>query len=152
MKASIKKVKAFTTQEIVELDLIQLVKDLLASKDYRAKFLVRFLMWQVSTQVKAARLSRGWSQQKLANIAGIHYHTIIRLENPQTCLNTTINTLLKIAHAFDCGLIVRFIAYSELLKFIYEIQGVNILERITPRTSEDILERIELETWAKQKS
>lgn len=64
-------------------------------------------------QIRVNREQRGLSQKGLAQLMGTRQSAISRLEDSEVA-NPTIETLLKVAEAFDCALIVRFAPYSEL--------------------------------------
>lgn len=115
--------------EIAEIDLRQLAEDL-HGKDFRDAYLDSSLCWIVRTQVRLIREDRGWSQEELAEKAGISFPTINRIENLQiTSFAPKIGTLLKIAAAFDCALIVRFEAWSDYLRWLSYVKqkGVDAL-------------------------
>jgi transcriptional regulator with XRE-family HTH domain len=57
------------------------------------------------------REKRGWTQEAMAGKLGTTQNTISRLENPRTG-KPTIKTLLRIARAFDVGLLVRFVPFG----------------------------------------
>jgi len=65
----------------------------------------------VPFQLRAIRERRGWTQEKLAEKIGTTQNTISRLENPKTS-KPTIKTLLRLANAFDVGLLVRFVPFG----------------------------------------
>src|SRR5258707_15502158 len=65
----------------------------------------------VPFQLRAIRERRGWTQERLAEKIGTTQNTISRLENPKTS-KPTIKTLLRLAHAFDVGLLVRFVPFG----------------------------------------
>lgn len=62
-------------------------------------------------QLRAMRVQRGWTQEALADKLGTTQNTVSRLENPKTG-KPTIKTLLRIAQAFDVGLLVRFVPFG----------------------------------------
>jgi transcriptional regulator with XRE-family HTH domain len=65
--------------------------------------------WQISINRKA----RGLTQKQLAEKVGTTQTSITRWEDP--CYGRhSIGALVKIAHAFDCALLVRLIPYSKL--------------------------------------
>jgi transcriptional regulator with XRE-family HTH domain len=65
----------------------------------------------VPFQLRAMRESREWTQEKLAEKLKTTQNTVSRLENPKTS-RPTITTLLRIARAFDVGLLVRFVPFG----------------------------------------
>jgi transcriptional regulator with XRE-family HTH domain len=67
------------------------------------------IAWQVSIN----RKSRELTQKQLAEKIGTTQTSITRWEDP--CYGRhSIGALVKIAHAFDCALLVRLIPYSKL--------------------------------------
>ena len=65
----------------------------------------------VPFQLRAMREKRGWTQETLAEKLGTTQNTVSRLENPRTS-KPTITTLLRVASAFDVGLLVRFVPFG----------------------------------------
>lgn len=73
----------------------------------------------VRAQIRAMRESRGWSQEQLGaaiKSGGKEQPNLSRLENGREGY-FRIQTLLDIAEAFDVGLIVRFVPFSELAEW-----------------------------------
>ena len=62
-------------------------------------------------QIRAIREKRGWTQEELAQKIGTTQNTISRLENPRVG-KPNIQTLLRLAHAYDVGLLVRFVPFG----------------------------------------
>jgi transcriptional regulator with XRE-family HTH domain len=54
-------------------------------------------------KLKALRNQKGWSQEKLAQEAGISYHTLIKLEQ-SGIKNPRIETVIKLADALSVSL------------------------------------------------
>lgn len=67
----------------------------------------------IAWQIKVNRVKRGLTQQQLAQAIGSRQSAVARLEDAEYG-RASIPTLIKVAHAFDCALIVRLISYSEL--------------------------------------
>lgn len=67
----------------------------------------------IAWQIKANRRGRKISQKELAVRIGSKQAAISRLEDP-TYGKYSLETLIKVAHAFDCALSVRFISYAKL--------------------------------------
>ena len=65
-------------------------------------------------QIKLIREKNGWTQQALADRVGSHQPTIHQWENPDYG-NHTLNSLKSLASAFDLGLMVKFVPFSELV-------------------------------------
>jgi transcriptional regulator with XRE-family HTH domain len=63
---------------------------------------------EVREQIKALRKERGWTQQQLAERAGMEQATISAIENGHRGHRWSRRTLDKFAHAFGKKLVVRF--------------------------------------------
>jgi len=57
----------------------------------------------LANRIKELRKKSGWSQQKLAEKAGISYNTITKIEQGAATM-PTIQTMIKIADAFGISL------------------------------------------------
>ena len=57
----------------------------------------------LSNRLKELRKKSGWSQQKLAEKAGVSYNTITKIEQGAATM-PTIQTMIKIADAFGVSL------------------------------------------------
>jgi transcriptional regulator with XRE-family HTH domain len=69
----------------------------------------------LSAQIQALREHRDWTQEQLGTAAeGMKQTQVSRLENPDYS-GGTIKSLKRLANAFDLGLIVRFVKFSEFL-------------------------------------
>lgn len=86
----------------------------LKDKVFRSHFVSAQVRRLVTTQIRKLRESRNLTQGELGKLAGMKPNAISRLENPDYG-DFTVNTLLRIAAAFDVGLIVRFAPFSELI-------------------------------------
>ena len=67
-------------------------------------------------QIREMRESRGWSQGTLGERIGKPQNNISRIENNRDGY-LSIKTLLDIASAFDVGLLVKFVPFSEVLRW-----------------------------------
>ncbi len=86
----------------------------LRDKAYRAAYVASQIKIGLPFQTRALRQSKGWTQSQLADVAGMTQPRIAEIEKPgRRCLN--IETLLRLASAFDIGLEVRFVPFSELI-------------------------------------
>lgn len=61
----------------------------------------------VAGQIRALRLSRGWTQRELGERMGVAQAEVSRLENP-ACDTYTVGTLQRLAAALGVALEVRF--------------------------------------------
>lgn len=94
-----------------------------ARRDYAEMFLDS----SIALQIKSLRLQRGWSQEKLAEEAGLHQSQISKYEQV-THSGWTLETLKKVAKAFDLSLRVSFESFGTLLDE-YVKQSRSHLER-----------------------
>lgn len=92
-------------------ELISLLKD----KEYRDAFVEASIKIGVPAQIRVLRKQREWSEEKLADEAKMKQPAISRLEDP-TRGSVNLKTLLRIAAAFNVGLIVRFVPFGEMAK------------------------------------
>ena len=69
----------------------------------------------LSFQVWKLRQARGWTREQLAERSGIPKERIVHIEEPGRD-PLTIQTLKKLASAFDVGLLVQFVPFSQLVR------------------------------------
>jgi transcriptional regulator with XRE-family HTH domain len=100
-------------------DLIQRLKD----QEYRYLVNSVFNYWRLRTQIKALREQRGWTQAELARRAHMWQSEIARLENIYMPYDVRTSTLLRLAHAFDVCLIIRFEDWGSFIKEIFSVLG-----------------------------
>lgn len=70
-------------------------------------------------QIRALRKQRGWTQPKLATEAEMKQPRISNMERPGG-VHFTLETLRRLAEAFDVAFIVRFAPFSELLRWSHD--------------------------------
>ena len=63
--------------------------------------LVADLQANVGFNVRRLRRERGWSQERLAELSGIHVNTITRMERGE---DATVGTLIRLSAALECEL------------------------------------------------
>lgn len=80
----------------------------------------------IAKQIKDIRIDRGWTQEELGKRCGMKQSYIQRLETPYGAIRSTIDTLCRIAAAFDCGLELRFISWSEFVVYVLTITGSGV--------------------------
>lgn len=90
--------------------LIARIKD----KEHRDAFVSARIQVGIPLQIRALREQKGWSQQELADQAGVKQSWIATIENPNYS-GFSLKTLLKLASAFEIGLIVEFVPISNLV-------------------------------------
>lgn len=96
----------------------QQLNDLIKDKDFRREFVSDYVQEMLAVQIKELREHRQWSQQELGDAAeGMKQAQVSRLENPDYS-GATINSLKRLANAFDLGLVVSFVRFSEFVDWI----------------------------------
>ena len=91
-------------------------------------------------QIRGMRDREEWSQQELAGKAEMTQNAISRLENPFYG-KATITTLKRIAAVFDVALVVRFVPFSYLTKWVtgtpYEEHGLSMESSVIPSFAQE---------------
>lgn len=106
----------------------------LREKDYRDAFVAAQLRVGLPMQCRALRESREWTQPQLAEAAGMSQPRISEIERPgERKLN--IETLLRLASAFDVALQVKFVPFS---KFVDEDDALDLASFCIPPFEEDL--------------
>lgn len=90
----------------------RIVRDL-RNKEFRGAFVESLIADRLPAQIREMRLSRGWSQSELGRRAGKTQSFINRIERMDQPF-VAVRTLLEVAEAFDVGLKVCFVPFSEL--------------------------------------
>lgn len=96
----------------------------LADPEYRAGFVASLLNIQIPFQVRALLKSRAWTQEMLAKRTNMLQPRISGIVTPGKT-RPNIETLRRIAEAFDCGLLVKFVPFSELAKWSEDFDPEN---------------------------
>jgi transcriptional regulator with XRE-family HTH domain len=93
------------------------LKKRLQSKEHRIAFVSATVAQTIPLQMRALRLSkyRNWTQKQLSQIAQVKQSWVSNCENPKYD-KFSVRTLKKFAAAFDVGLVVRFVPFSELVE------------------------------------
>jgi transcriptional regulator with XRE-family HTH domain len=86
-------------------------------KQTRAQFVSSQIDKGIAYQLRALRDRQELSQEKLAELVGMNQNAISRLESPRYG-RPTISTLKRLAAAFDVALVVRFVPFSYLVKWV----------------------------------
>jgi len=84
------------------------------SKAFRDGFVSSDVHSNIAAQIVTMREDRGWTQKELADRAGMAQSRISLLENP-SYERTGLSVLKRIASAFDVGIAVRFVPFSNNL-------------------------------------
>lgn len=88
----------------------------LRNKEYRDGYTEAQLSIEVPFQIRALRKARGWTQAQLAERCGIPQAQISHIEQPGRN-PLSLRTLYRLASAFDVGLLVQFVSFSELVHY-----------------------------------
>lgn len=83
------------------------------SREYRESFVASHVSNTIAAQIFMMREDREWTQTALAEKAGMKQSRISAIEDPDF-ENVEIATLRRLASAFDVGLSVRFVPFSEI--------------------------------------
>lgn len=86
------------------------------SKQHRAAYVSSQINIGLPFQIRALRKQRDWDQKTLAKYAEMAQPRISAMENAGYG-QFTLETLKRLANAFDVGLIVRFAPLSELVRW-----------------------------------
>jgi transcriptional regulator with XRE-family HTH domain len=87
----------------------------LKNKEYRDSFAAEYIYSRIPLKIRAMRERRRLSQQELGRLAGVKQEWISKLEDPNYG-RLTLSTLLRVASAFDVGLNVDFVPFSEIFE------------------------------------
>src|ERR1700687_3356065 len=82
---------------------------------YRSAFVASQINIGIPFQVRSLLKSRGWTQEQLAERAGMLQPRISAILKPGKA-RLNIETLRRLAEAFDCGLSIQFVPFSELVR------------------------------------
>lgn len=86
----------------------------LQNKEYRDAFVGSQINIGLPFQIRALREQREWNQSELAKRTGMLQPRISAIESPGGS-KLNIETLRRLASAFDVGLLIRFVSFSELV-------------------------------------
>jgi transcriptional regulator with XRE-family HTH domain len=86
----------------------------LREKAYRDAYVASQIRMTLPLQIRELRRKEEWTQPQLAEHAGMAQPRISELEKPGE-RRLTIETLLRLASAFDVALQVRFVPFGELI-------------------------------------
>ena len=91
------------------------IDEALDDPKFRSDYVATALRRNIAHQIRAMRDARGWNQAELGKKAGKLQSNISRIEDPDYG-RVSLQTLIDVAEAFDVGLLVRFVSFSELLE------------------------------------
>lgn len=95
------------------------LKDKLRNKEYRDRFVSAHIDTGLPFQIRALREQRGMTQEDLAHLMDTSQEGISRIESPGRGL--AIKTLVRLASAFDVALVVRFVPFSGLARWVTDL-------------------------------
>lgn len=105
-------------------DYIHTVQDdiweAMSDREYRDAFTNSHISTSVAAQMLALREAQGWTQDELAERAGMSQARISVMENPSYS-QYTLTTLKRLRAAYDVALVVRFVPFSELARWATEL-------------------------------
>ncbi len=101
--------------------------DALREPEYRRAF-ADDIGTGIAFQIRALREDRGWTQQELAERMGKQQEAISQWENPDYG-RFTLQTVKKLAAAFDVAPVVRFGSFRELVDWTIQLTP----EQISPK-------------------
>ena len=96
------------------MSLISKIWRKLQDKEYRDGYTEAQLSIEIPFQVRALREARGWTQAELAKRCGMPQARISHIEQPGRD-PLSVRTLYRLSSAFDIGLLVQFVSFSELV-------------------------------------
>jgi transcriptional regulator with XRE-family HTH domain len=92
------------------------MKRLKKSKEHREAFVASQINVGLPFQIRALRKQRKLNQKQLAELAGMLQPRISAMEQPGGG-QVNLETLKRLAAAFDVALLVKFVPFSELVRF-----------------------------------
>lgn len=101
--------------------------------EYRHSYIESFLNSLISAQIRSIRERENLSQQELAEKIGTTQPAVSRIENPDYS-RWSINTLRKLARAFDMALSIKFISFGDSLN---DIEGFGEDRLLRPSFHQD---------------
>ncbi len=111
------------------------MKKLRESKKFRHEWMSEKLKECIALQIRQIRLQRGWTQCELAQKIGTRQSVISMYEDPKRRGWHRISTLIKLAAAFNCALMIQFTSWTKFMQHVLVITGGGI--KILP-LSEDL--------------
>lgn len=98
----------------------------MAKKGYRDGYVSAHVSNTVAAQITALREARNWTQSQLAEKAGMKQPRVSALEDPNY-ENFEAKTLRRIASAFDVGLSIRFVPFSDIVWWANSVSDDRLL-------------------------
>jgi transcriptional regulator with XRE-family HTH domain len=94
----------------------KLISRLLNERDFRAAYIRGKLDVLIPSQLRALRLRQEKTQPEVAQMANMMQSRISAMETPGR-VNFNLETLVRIAATLKVGLIVKFVSFSEMLRW-----------------------------------
>jgi transcriptional regulator with XRE-family HTH domain len=123
--------------------ITKILQKLKASRKRRELFVAGQIKTGIPFQIRALRDKKGWTQGELGAQLGMTQTNISRLESPGYG-RLNITTLQRIAAAFDVGLIIRFVPFSELIGWVDKLSP----EAVAPKSFDEEIEMLESKSTA----
>lgn len=113
----------------------------LENKEYRQGYVDAQYSVEMPFQINALRKARGWTQAELADRAGLSRSYISKIEQAGYG-PSSLKTLKKLCGAFDVGLHLTFISFSELVQksVVFNIETFDV----TPFSEDSLHSEISL--------
>lgn len=102
-------------------DKSELITRLKNNKRYRDAYIRAKAHVNIPSQIRALRLRRAMTQKGLASEAEMKQPRISAMERPGAT-QFNLETLIRLASAFEVGLVVRFASFSEMLSWENEFR------------------------------
>jgi transcriptional regulator with XRE-family HTH domain len=115
-------------------ELIEILKPEFQDKEYRDAYAEDCLNTMIASQIKALREQRQMTQKQLADATGMGQPRIPVLEDA-SYENWSVNTLKRLARAFDVALSVKFESFSHVIE---DFENMNRDSLCRPTFAEDI--------------
>lgn len=96
--------------------------------------------------IKTIRTALGMTSMQLAQRCGVSKQRILRIENDEILMKTTLGTLEKIASQLGCKLVYAIVPEKDLLKIIEEQAEKKAIEKLQTVSHSMILEDQEVTT------
>ncbi len=100
---------------------IRTTKRLAKSKAHRDAFVSAHIKEALSFQIRALRKQRKWTQKKLGEMAGFKQSKISDFENPNYPSDLSLDTVKRLASAFDVVLVVRFVSFGDQISWVSDL-------------------------------
>ena len=100
---------------------IRTSKRLAKSKERRDAFVASHIREGLCFQIRALRKQRKWTQKDLGKKARFNQSKVSDFENPNYSSDLNLDTVKRLASAFDVAVIVRFVSFSGLIGWVSDL-------------------------------